>query len=241
MTDQLQFVIKRYNPWRTTVKFVLFIGGGVLAGVWLYTSLPDWRKHDFPDIITNGETLRDDGRVYAIISTLKGQKIALERNLQIEKQTIKQLQTEMIAQQDEIYRLKKELEFYSGIMPEAAKANGLKIHSLQAEAITDSRGYHFKFVLTHASKNDKVAKGTLGIRLEGILNDTVKIIDIKELTAPESLPLTFNFSSFERLGVNVVLPENFMPHRVIVRASQDDKKKISVSEKIFEWAAIVKN
>ena len=228
-------IVTRYPTWR----YVIIITLVVITGMWFYTNRHYRSPHNL-SVITNSdsEILQDDTKAHPFTNALKEQMIALKRNLQIEKQTIKQLQAEIITQQDEIYRLKKELEFYSGIMSEAAKTNGLKIHSLHAEAITDSGGYYFKLILTRAPKNDRMAKGMLSILIEGVLDDAVKTIDIKELTTPESLPLTFEFSSFERIGVNAVLPRNFMPHRIIVRARQD--KKVAL-ERIFEWTEIVKN
>ena len=78
--------------------------------------------------------------------------------------------------------------------------------------------------------------GKLSILLEGVQGDnTAKTIDIRELTLSESLSLNFKFGNFERIEGSIMLPENFIVHRVIVRAHQDGKLKTTEIERVFDW------
>jgi len=160
----------------------------------------------------------------------------LERTVQVERQTIVNLQKDMIEQQDVIYKLSKELEFYQGIMTSTGESRGLKILGLRIEEKSQPRSYYFKLILTHVSKSDKVITGKLSLLLEGIQGDVARTIDIRELTLSESLSLSFKFGSFERIEGRIVLPEGFVVHRVIVRARPEGKRRTLAIERIFDWS-----
>jgi len=170
------------------------------------------------------------------IVKLEGRIVMLERTAQVERQTIANLQQGTIEQQDETYRLRKELEFYQGIVTSTGEFRGLNIQGLRIEETSQPRSYYFKLILTHVSKSDKVITGKLSILLEGVQEDIARTIDIRELTLSESLSLGFKFGSFERIEGSIVLPEGFVAHRVIVRARPDGKKRTSPIERVFDWS-----
>jgi len=162
--------------------------------------------------------------------------VMLEKTAQVERQTIVNLQKDIIEQQDGIYKLRKELEFYQGIMTSTGESRGLKIQGLRIEKTSQPRSYYFKLILTHVSKSDKVITGKLSILLEGIQGDTARTIDIQELTLTESLSLSFKFGSFERIEGSIMLPEGFVVHRLIVRARPEGKRRTPAIERIFDWS-----
>jgi len=169
------------------------------------------------------------------IIKLEDRIIMLERTAQVERQTVVMLQGEMIKQQDEVFKLRKELEFYQGIMSSAGESMGLNIQGLRIEETSQPRSYYFKLILTHVSKSDKMAAGKLSILLEGVQDDAPRTIDIRELTLTKSLSLVFKFSSFERIEGSIMLPDGFVAHRVIVRARQEGRKTTPEMERIFDW------
>jgi hypothetical protein len=204
---------------------------------WILLDESQWSyiKSSLSEAKKNKELWQENQVMKNTIVKLEDRIIMLERTAQIERQTVVMLQGEMIKQQDEVFKLKKELEFYQGIMSSAGESRGLNIQGLRIEDTSQPRNYYFKLILTHVSKSDKMAEGKLSILLEGVQDDIPRTIDIRELTLSKSLSLVFKFSSFERIEGSIMLPDGFVAHRVIVRARQEGKKTTPEMERIFDW------
>lgn len=168
---------------------------------------------------------------------LQERVIMLERMTQIDGQTAAQLHVELKKLQDEIYNLKGELEFYQGIMASTRASKGLSIQGLLIEPLPQYHNYRFKLILIHVSKSDKAAEGIIDISLEGLQDGTAKLLDYKDVALNEALDLSFNFKNFKRLEGNMILPDGFTPHRIIIKLHPKDTK-LSEIERIFDWPLI---
>ena len=236
MSLSRKLVIKHHNPLH--IFAVIVISCAVITiTTWVLLDESQWSyiKSRLTEAKKNKELWQENQGMNNTIVKLEDRIIMLERTAQLDRQTIENLQGGMIKQQDEVYTLKKELEFYQGIMAAAGEFRGLSIQGLRIEATSQPRSYYFKLILTHVSKSDKMAAGRLSILLEGVQDDTPRTIDIRELTLSRSLSLVFKFSSFERIEGSIILPDGFVAHRVIVRARQEGKKMTPEIERIFDW------
>lgn len=236
MSLSRKLVIKHHNPLH--IFAVIVISCAVITiTTWVLLDESQWSyiKSRLTEAKKNKELWQENQGMNNTIVKLEDRIIMLERTAQLDRQTIENLQGGMIKQQDEVYTLKKELEFYQGIMAAAGEFRGLSIQGLRIEATSQPRSYYFKLILTHVSKSDKMAAGRLSILLEGVQDDTPRTIDIRELTLSRSLSLVFKFSSFERIEGSIMLPDGFVAHRVIVRARQEGKKMTPEIERIFDW------
>lgn len=236
MSLSRKLVIKHHNPLH--IFAVIVISCAVITiTTWVLLDESQWSyiKSRLTEAKKNKELWQENQGMNNTIVKLEDRIIMLERTAQLDRQTIENLQGGMIKQQDEVYTLKKELEFYQGIMAAAGEFRGLSIQGLRIEATSQPRSYYFKLILTHVSKSDKMAAGRLSILLEGVQDDTPRTIDIRELTLSRSLSLVFKFSSFERIEGSIMLPDGFVAHRVIVRARLEGKKTTPEMERIFDW------
>lgn len=169
---------------------------------------------------------------------LREQAIMLERTAQIDSQVAAELHEEMKKLQDEIYTLKGELEFYQAIMTATSSTPGLSIQGMQIDRLPLDNNYRFKLILTHVAKSDKVAEGTVEISLEGLQNGVAKILNITDVVLNPVMDLSFNFKNFKRFEGNIMLPEGFAPHRVIVRLQPKDTK-LSKIKRVFDWSEML--
>ncbi len=162
--------------------------------------------------------------------------IKLEQMAQVDNQSAANVQEEMKKLQDEVYRLKGELEFYQGVMDSARETKGLTVQGLHIEALQKDQGYRFKLILTHVTISDKVAEGRIDISVGGIRGGSPEVLNIKDVILEQSLDLTYKFKHFKRLEGNMVLPEGFVPHRVTVKLHPKDKK-LSMIKRVYVWPA----
>jgi len=164
--------------------------------------------------------------------------VMLERATQIDNQAAADLHEEMKQFQDEIYKLKEELVFYQGIVTSTGSSEGLRIQSMRVVELPEPHNYHFKLILTHITKDDIVAEGTMEILLEGEQDGTVRELNIADIALNASLDLSFKFRNFKRLEGNMVLPAGFKPRRVNVRLQPKDPK-LSIVKKVFNWTEML--
>ena len=236
MSLSRKLVIKHHSPLHIVAVIVISCAV-IIITTWVVLDESQWSyiKSSLTEAKKNKELWQENQVMNNTIIKLEDRIIMLERTAQVERQTVVMLQGEMIKQQDEVFKLRKELEFYQGIMSSAGESMGLNIQGLRIEETSQPRSYYFKLILTHVSKSDKIAAGKLSILLEGVQDDAPRTIDIRELTLTKSLSLVFKFSSFERIEGSIMLPDGFVAHRVIVRARQEGRKTTPEMERIFDW------
>lgn len=169
---------------------------------------------------------------------LRERVIMLERTTQIDSQAAAELLEEMKKLQDEIYTLKGELEFYQAIMTSTSTTPGLSIQGMQIDRLPVENNYRFKLILTHVAKSDKVAEGTVEITLEGIQDGVAKALNITEVVINPAIDLSFSFKNFKRFESNMMIPEGFTPHRVIVRLQPKDTN-LSKIKRVFDWSELL--
>jgi len=169
------------------------------------------------------------------IKRLNERIVMLERASQIDNQAAADLHEEMKRLQDEIYKLKEELVFYQGIVTTTGSAEGLKIHGMQVEELSEAYHYHFKLILTHVTKDDIVAEGNMDITLEGIQDGVARELKLTEVLLDPQQDLSFKFRNFKRLEGNMILPVGFTPYRVNVML-QPKGAKLSYVKRVFIWS-----
>ena len=109
--------------------------------------------------------------LYEVITRI----IMLERTTQIDSQAAAELHESLRRLQDEIYRLKGELEFYQGVMSSTSSDAGLNIQGMQVDELPGEGNYHFRLILTHVTKRDRVIEGKVDISFEGVKNGKIVI------------------------------------------------------------------
>ncbi len=236
MSFPKKLVIKRHKPLHIFAVIVISCSVATTA-IWVFLDESQWSyiKSGLFEAKKNKKLWQKNQVMDDTIIKLEKRIVMLERTVRLEKQTITNLQKEIIKRQDEVYDLKKELEFYQGIMASASEVRGLSVQGLRIEATSQPRSYYFNLILTHVSKSDTMVAGRLTILLEGVQGNIPKTIDIRELTLSRSLSLFFKINSFERIKGSITLPEGFVVHRVIVQARQEGKKTNPQIERIFNW------
>lgn len=165
---------------------------------------------------------------------LEDRVLMLEQTSRLDKDTATLMQRELIALQDENHGLKRELEFYQGVMDAARKVSGIDIPGLYIESLHRVNQYQMKLVLTHVAKSDKVIKGSLDINIEGVENKTKVELNLKDLLIDEKTDLSFELKNFRKVEYRFELPHEFLAERVLVRIQPSGRNESPVL-KIYDW------
>ena len=232
-----KLVIKKHRPLEIVLAAVLFSTAFSVI-VWLLLDANHWnfiknrlsQSHE-------SSLLWDVNRDLETENTqLREKVIMLERLTQIDNETAARLQNNIRSLQDQVYKLKGELEFYQGIMKSTTDSKGLNIQGLHIEATDEERLYRFKLVLTNVAKSDRVIEVTMDMSVEGMNEAGSKVLSLNDVIAGSELKRDIKFKNFERIEGSLSFPVGFKPLRVVVDLHQKGVQKSTV-QRVFEWPA----
>lgn len=230
-----RLVVKSHRPWQFASAIILLSALTALV-TWLMLDRSHWSF--IYDRITSS---REDRLLWEVNQGLEQERAALqervlmlERTASLDKQTAAMLQDDIKKLQEQVFRQKRELEFYRGVMDAASQTKGLGVHGIHIEPLSRERTYHLKVILTHVTKSDIVAEGTLVVSFEGNQRGAAKTMGLQELALDSGLDLSFKFRNFKTFDADFALPEGFTPQRVIVQLQSRDEKQAKI-KKSFDW------
>lgn len=167
---------------------------------------------------------------------LREQKTALQQQQQVEQQAYDEVRHDLKDLQDENLELKEELAFYRGIVSPEEGAHGLRIQGLQVTKNAKEGSFHYKLVLTQVLKNDRLARGRVEVKIEGIREEDGRQenLTLTDVTVPKRQPMNFKFKYFQAFEGDMEMPEGFVPIRVSVTVDPSGSRMEPV-EKVFDW------
>ncbi len=231
------FVIKPRRSWRRRLVYlalfvllvVLSIGSVHLLGIYR------WQNGSWDFSLSWQDSRRlSPGELLSENTALRERLLILEQNNQLDKQAAALLQEKLIASQEETFQLRKDLEFYQGIIHATGEGNSPGVHGIRIKPLTHAHGYRLELILLNIANTDKMIEGVIDVVLEGILDNTVKRLSLGDLSLDGNQVYSIRFRNFQRFENNFILPENFEPQRVFVTLSADDQEE-SGFEKVFDW------
>lgn len=235
-----RLIIKSHQPRQHLLKIVASV---VVAGLLLWGMFEfgfSRAGYDNVSLAQERESLqgqlaeaKDEGR------RLREQIAILERAAQVDKQAYTQVEESLKQLQDEALELKEEVAFYRGIVSPAETASGLTVTRFQLENIGAEGAYRFKLVLSQLKNNSQVVKGEAGMLFEGLMNGEQTQLSLSELTHGKLDRLKLRFKYFQDMEGDVVLPEGFLPSRVLVEVVPVGKEATRL-KKTFDWSDIIK-
>ncbi|TAJ91757.1 MAG: hypothetical protein EPO31_13685 [Gammaproteobacteria bacterium] len=208
--------------------------------VWFSLDRSHWAliRNNINDGLDFQKTVMEKRELEESNKKLKEQILVLEQSATVDRETIALMQAEDRMIQEELYQLKRELEFYQGVMDATKDITGLNIQRVHIDSLTTPRTYRIKVVLTHLAKDVTVAKGVLNISVEGLLDAKIKRYDIQDIAEEGTPDLSYNFRNYLRFQNVFVLPDGFEPRKVVIRLQANDSK-ISPIINSYDWQAIL--
>ena len=231
-----RYTVKLHRPLHWSIAI---IGLSTIAAVitWFVLDKSHWSLiYDHYDDNEVFRSVVDENRRLEDMNLQLRERTLMMREMDtLDKKTAIMLQDQIRGMQEEIFKLKQELEFYRGIMDGARVSTGLNIQGLNIRPLSNENVYRLNLVLTHVAKSDKVAEGTIDVSLEGERNGNASVVKLKEVALESNLDLLIKFRNFKKIECDLILPDDFTPIRVKVLFIPKNSKKASI-QRIFEWS-----
>ncbi|HHO59405.1 MAG TPA: hypothetical protein ENJ64_04125, partial [Thiotrichales bacterium] len=171
----------------------------------------------------------------ARLQTLETQRQAsmLERSRQIDDDAAEQLKQTLVESQNEVMTLKKELAFYKSIVAPEQGDRSLAIQSMQIKPAADGR-YHYKIMVSQRGRNDRFARGTIDVSIEGVTNGEPTTLKLSDVSNETKKIMKFGFKYFQNFEGVLTLPPAFQPDTIHVKV-KPKKGKLKPIDEQFAW------
>ncbi|WP_109126979.1 DUF6776 family protein [Dyella sp. C11] len=150
---------------------------------------------------------------------LQQQVTNLQRAGQVADIATQSLRKTLSEREEEISGLRADLGFYSRLTGGDAQREGLKVQEVRLLPVENSHAWNLTFSLTQNAKRGDDVTGNAMVSVEGLRGDKVVQLDWPALgDAAQKDGMPFRFKYFQQLQGTIVLPADFRPTRLIIKA-----------------------
>lgn len=167
------------------------------------------------------------------------QATMLKRNSQIDDDASVQLKQTLVKVKSEAQELKKELSFYKSIVAPEQGSRSLAIQTIQLKQ-NDTGGYQYKIMVSQRGMNDRFARGTVDVSIEGVKKGQPVILKLANVSndtnkKAKSGLMKFGFKYFQNFEGVISLPAAFQPDFIRVKVKPSTGKIKPIDEQ-FAWS-----
>lgn len=226
--------IQRPGLWLLSGVFAVFLMVIMIAGAFEYgRRVAGYDSADADAYIAQLQAQIEESQ--AEIIELNRKATMLERNSRIDGDASTQLKESLAQAQSEVLALKKELSFYKSIVAPEQGSRSLAIQTIQLKPDA-SGGYAYRIMVSQRGRNDRFARGTIDVSIEGVNNDgqpvTYRLSDVSNDTKK---PMKFGFKYFQNFEGVMNLPDGFIPQSLRVKVNPKNSKIKAIDEQ-FAWS-----
>jgi hypothetical protein len=175
------------------------------------------------------------GQQEAQLTALREQLAVFQRSSEIDRQASLEVRDDFGRLQDQLSRMRKELDFYRGIVSPGDVGPGLRIQGFRLTAGAVEGTFDYELTLIQLQRNDRFVNGVIEIEVEGVEDGTSRRLPLAKLVEGDARAVKFRFKYFQHLDGTIRVPDGFAPRRVHIRAVTRGKGQPPDIEETFEW------
>ncbi len=158
----------------------------------------------------------------------------LQTDQRVDREAYAQIEQQLAELQGKIIEQQEELAFYRGIVGGPGQG-GLRVQDFSVVA-GQGTGFRLRFVLAQVKQTEREVRGQLQLRVEGSRGGRHMSMDAGSLAASASAArLSFGFRYFQDIAMDLELPADFTPQRVVIRILPTTRG-VQASVESFPWA-----
>ncbi len=154
------------------------------------------------------------------------------RQAQIERQASRQLQEELMRQQERVSSLQAEVQMLKGLV--SSGAGTLYVRDLKVEPAGEAARYRYRFTLVQVKEDVELTRGKLLMKLSGTLGKRRQKLDRSQFSPDGEKAVKLEFHNYQDVEGEIRLPEGFVPQELRIEFLPRNKqlKKLQV---VFPW------
>jgi hypothetical protein len=166
------------------------------------------------------------------LALMREQNTLLTSSAKVDSEANRLLEATINGLRDERMELKRELDFYRGIVSPSDSSRGLNVQRLELNAHSEG-GFQYSLVLTQVLDNSSIVEGSVEFVVEGTENGESREYSLAKLSDREG-DLAFRFRYFEFLEGHLHLPKGFVPKQINLNIKPKGKTYKPFSRS-FDW------
>ncbi len=167
---------------------------------------------------------------------LRERAVVLERSSEIDRRASLEVRDSWAALQNELLELRRELEFYRGIVSPGNNARaGLRIQRFEVRSAAEPGHFAYSLTLTQVKRNDRYARGDVRLEVSGTRDGKPVTLPLSALSSSDKAVLKYKFRYFQHFAGELVLPEGFEPRQVTIRLVPRGKGQPAGIETTLDW------
>jgi len=159
--------------------------------------------------------------------------VAVRTRANLLRETAQQMRNELYQKERDLAEMKEQLYFYRRVIAPEDLQQGVAILSAHLEKPSADGRFPFELVLRQGARKDKMAKGSIRLRVDGTLDGAGRRLPMDDFYEGER---RFAFKYFQRIKGRISLPEHFVPASVEVRVSAE---KADPVVRMFRWSSLL--
>ncbi|MEM7468703.1 MAG: DUF6776 family protein [Pseudomonadota bacterium] len=235
----MKLVVKQHRPVRRATIILFFLLGATLAvavafnyGKWNHILSTLDRSQSKAGLIEENIELKQQ------VDELESEIARNRRVIDIDKNARIDYQKSVTALETDIANLESELGFYREIFASTEAESGPQVRGFRITDFDGERRYQYRLVLTHVTKDDRVADGNVAVEFRGKKDGKEHWVRLGQIAQDGADPLSFKFKHFRRIEGIMELPEGFLPRDIYVAVHQSGRSKLSFNE-VYKWKSVV--
>jgi hypothetical protein len=169
------------------------------------------------------------------LMALRERLAVLQRSSEIDRQASIEVRNDFARLQGELLGLRKELEFYRGIVSPADAKPGLRIQNFELTAGSPQGVYEYDLTVTQVQRNDRYVSGVIELEIHGVEHGKPRRLSLAALAPAGVSSIAFRFRYFQRFEGRIHLPDGFQPQSVRLRVLPRGKGKPPAVEETIDW------
>jgi hypothetical protein len=181
------------------------------------------------------DTLRQDlaGMKFRL-DALRLQAASCQRDAQIDREAVEQAKKELQAIQQEKADLRREVDLLNGLLSDKSLKAVLELEKLSIKALDKEQKYRLTFTLVHLSKVGGKVEGFASLEISGKKAGEELTLKLRDIVQPANTKLKLGFKNFQKIEVDVKLPEAFEPESIRI-FTDTDGKNLETFEQTVPW------
>ncbi len=201
----------------------------LIAALWIASLLGAWFSASYrvvPTPVAVAAPATADPQLQQRVATL-------QMSDRISRQANRELQQTLAEREEEVAGLRADVAFYERLVGSTGQRKGLSVHDVELRRDSDG-SWRYTAMLTQNLNRGAVSKGGLTLSVEGTRGGKLTRLAWADLLQnPNAPPQRFEFRYFQRVEGSLVLPQGFVPGRVIAQVRAD---RGGTAEQAFAWA-----
>jgi hypothetical protein len=204
-----KMTVKSHYPWPLKALFlVLVLGFGGAVAMWIYDLGRDFTGHS--PMVSKQQLADLNEKMNALTAErdrFSSTVNAAESRLNIEKAAQEQLGQQIKVLETQNAKLKEDLAFFEGLLPNATGSQGITIQRLTAELLTPTQLRYRMLIMQGGKGANFVGNVQLLVTATVAGKSTVLIFPGANATAAEKTASQLDFKYYQRVEAELTLPE----------------------------------